>query len=119
VFAVLFLLAYAFGAVLTPALLPWLPGRALALKGVWTGLGLCGVAAAVNSQSVVLRLTAPEMTALALIILATTSFMAMKFTGSTTYTSLSGVRREMLIAVPLQSVVGVVGVVLWTWNCVV
>ena len=53
------------------------------------------------------------MTALALVILATASFMAMKFTGSTTYTSLSGVRREMRVAVPLQAAIGIVGIILW------
>jgi hypothetical protein len=52
------------------------------------------------------------MTALVLVILATASFMAMKFTGSTTYTSLSGVRREMRLAVPLQAAGVVLGMVL-------
>jgi acetyl-CoA decarbonylase/synthase complex subunit gamma len=39
--------------------------------------------------------------------------MAMNFTGATTYTSLSGVRREMRVAVPIQAAAAGVGVVLW------
>jgi acetyl-CoA decarbonylase/synthase complex subunit gamma len=54
------------------------------------------------------------MIALALVILGTASFMAMKFTGSTTYTSLSGVRQEMRVAVPLQATASLLGIVLWT-----
>jgi hypothetical protein len=112
VFAVLFLLAYAFGTVITPALLPWLPGRPLALKGLWTGLGLCVIAGVWNWQMGSAWLAPLGMTALVLVILATASFMAMKFTGSTTYTSLSGVRREMRLAVPLQAAGVVLGMVL-------
>jgi len=112
--AVLFLLAYSFGTVLTPALLPWLPGRPLALKGLWTGLGLCVIAGVWSWQMGSAWLAPLGMTALVLVILATASFMAMKFTGSTTYTSLSGVRREMRVAVPLQAATGVIGIVLWT-----
>jgi acetyl-CoA decarbonylase/synthase complex subunit gamma len=37
----------------------------------------------------------------------------MSFVGSTTYTSLSGVRWEMRIAVPMQLLAAVVGLVLW------
>jgi len=113
VLAVLFLLAYASGTVLTPALLPWLPGRPLALKGLWTGLCLCAIGAAWKWQTASEFVDSLDMTALALVILATASFMAMKFTGSTTYTSLSGVRREMRVAVPLQAAIGIVGIILW------
>jgi small redox-active disulfide protein 2 len=112
VFAVLFLFAYAFGAVITPALLPWLPGRPLALKGLWTGMGLCVIVGVWNWQMGSAWLAPLGMTALVLVILATASFMAMKFTGSTTYTSLSGVRREMRLAVPLQAAGVVLGMVL-------
>ena len=44
---------------------------------------------------------------------AIASFVVMNFTGASTYTSLSGVLREMRIAVPLQITAAVVGVVLW------
>jgi len=48
-----------------------------------------------------------------LLIPATTSFAAMNFTGATTYTSLSGVRREVRAAGPVQAVAFIVGIVLW------
>ena len=111
--ATLFLLAYAFGTVLTPALLPWLPGRPLALKGFWAGLGLCAIAGVWQWQMHTTWSVLLETIALSLLIITTVSFMAMKFTGSTTYTSLSGVRREMRIAIPLQAVAAVFGIVLW------
>lgn len=48
-----------------------------------------------------------------LLILATTSFAAMNFTGATTYTSLSGVRKEMRLAVPIQALCAVFGIAFW------
>jgi acetyl-CoA decarbonylase/synthase complex subunit gamma len=44
---------------------------------------------------------------------AVASFIAMNFTGASTYTSLSGVRREMRVAVPIQVVMAAVGLGLW------
>lgn len=37
---VLFGFAFVAGTILTPALLPWLPGRAFSTKGMWIGLGV-------------------------------------------------------------------------------
>lgn len=50
-------------------------------------------------------------------LLAVSAFLAMNFTGASTYTSLSGVRREMRWAVPLEIglFAGFVG--LWLWAC--
>jgi acetyl-CoA decarbonylase/synthase complex subunit gamma len=47
-----------------------------------------------------------------LIITAISSFLAMNFTGSSTYTSLSGVKKEMKISVPLQMGFAIIGLVL-------
>jgi acetyl-CoA decarbonylase/synthase complex subunit gamma len=44
---------------------------------------------------------------------AVASFLGMNFTGASTYTSLSGVRREMRVAVPLQILGAVAGLGLW------
>ncbi len=35
------IMGIASGCLLTPALLPWLPGRAFSIKGVWPGISLC------------------------------------------------------------------------------
>jgi acetyl-CoA decarbonylase/synthase complex subunit gamma len=99
--------------ILAPALLPWLPGRAFSLKGVWIGLAvLLGLTATFWT----LHTTPPNWATVAawcLWIPVTASFAAMNFTGSTTYTSLSGVRREMRVAVPIQAAAAILGTVLW------
>jgi len=42
-------------------------------------------------------------------IIAISSFVAMNYTGGSTYTSLSGVRKEMKIAVPIQLITILLG----------
>lgn len=101
------------GSVLTPLLLPWIFGRAFAAKGAIAGLiTSCTIAAA----------TAPalnhpgfwaEAAGMALIATAAASYIGMSFTGASTYTSLSGVRREMRAAVPAQIAAAVLGLALW------
>lgn len=111
--AVIFLGTCLAAVVLTPALLPWLPGRAFSLKGVWIGLAIAGAVAyygSINADSFVSGLS---MAACFLALPAVASFLAMNFTGASTYTSLSGVRREMRLAVPFQIVCGVTGLLLW------
>jgi len=48
-----------------------------------------------------------------LVIPAISAYLAMNFTGASTYTSLSGVKKEMRLAVPLQVGAGIVGLGLW------
>ncbi len=98
--------------VLGPALLPWLPGRAFSVKGLWIGLAVSlAVSLAVGLCSSWSSL--PGMIAWFLMLPALTSFVVMNFTGASTYTSLSGVKREMRIAVPAQLICAVAGVGLW------
>ena len=111
--ALIFCAAFIAGTVLTPALLPWLPGRALSVKGLWIGVAL---ALLLGGWTLAFPGIAPswfDAAAWCLLIPVTTSFAGMNFTGATTYTSLSGVRREMRIAVPIQAGAAVVGVILW------
>jgi acetyl-CoA decarbonylase/synthase complex subunit gamma len=105
-FALLVLGTFA-GTVLTPVLLPWVPGRAFALKGAITGM----VAAVILLTSG--YLSGLDGIAWLLLITAISSFLAMNFTGSSTYTSLSGVKREMRIAVPAQIGTSVIAIALW------
>ncbi len=95
------------GAVLTPLLLPWLPGRAFSLKGLILGILAAFIFVALR------RATGLEMLAWLLIIPAASAFLAMNFTGASTYTSLSGVRKEMRWAVPFEIGAGVMGLGLW------
>ena len=101
------------GTVLTPLLLPWLPGRAFTTKGLV--IGLIGAAIIVISRNGGLVSWAGRVEGLAwfLIIPAISAYLAMNFTGSSTFTSLSGVKKEMRWAVPLEIGAGVAGLGLW------
>jgi len=54
-----------------------------------------------------------ELSGLSLIIIAVSAYLAMNFTGASTYTSLSGVKKEMRLAVPLEIAGVVIGLGLW------
>ena len=86
------------GAVAAPIMLPWLPVRAFALKGMITGLVLAVVMLLGLGNTVNLI----ESITLILLIVTVSSYLAMNFTGSTPYTSPSGVEREMRVAIPIQ-----------------
>ncbi len=105
--------ALAAGAILAPIFLPWLPGRAFSTKGFITGLAVAIILAAVRSSSVSGTSGTLEIMAWLLMVPAISAYLAMNFTGASTYTSLSGVRREMKWAVPVQIVAAVLGVILW------
>ncbi len=92
------------GAVLTPVLLPYIPGRAFSFKG-WL-LGLLWVAGVLllngfpNAPGFSWFTAASYLLALP----AVSSYLAMNFTGCSTYTSFSGVKREMEVALPLMMI---------------
>jgi hypothetical protein len=100
------------GAVLTPVLLPWLPGRAFALKGAVAG-GAVALLALLAGWG---RLDFWSGAALLLALPAVASWCAMNFTGSTTFTSPSGVEKEMRQAIPLQAVAAALAGVLWIYG---
>ena len=104
---------YMAGAVLAPTLLPWLPGRAFSAKGAWVGLVVFLGAAVYAYARPGLFENWLSGAAWLLLIPAIASFLAMNFTGASTYTSLSGVQEEMRVAVPAQVVCSVLGLVLW------
>ncbi len=98
------------GTILFPVLLPFLPFRSFALKG-WI-LGLIYITSinltVFNSVhgNYVHMLTAPILV----------SFLAYNFTGSSTYTSLSGVEKELKISLPLYGLSILSGVVVLLIN---
>jgi acetyl-CoA decarbonylase/synthase complex subunit gamma len=95
------------GSVAGPLLLPWLPGRAFAAKGLWLGLA---------SGLLLWALGRPGwLEGLGWLGMATAlcAFLVMNFTGASTYTSLSGVKKEMRWAVPLEIALGALGLVAW------
>jgi hypothetical protein len=85
------------GAVVTPVFLPWIPGRAFSLKGAQVGL----LWALLLTLTLASNWSGASLVALFLIAPALTAYFAMNFTGCSTFTSLSGVQKEMRIAVPV------------------
>ncbi len=95
------------GCVLTPVLLPWLPGRAFSAKGAFLGslLAVVGI--------FVMHLPPLSSAATILTLAAVSSYGAMNFTGSTPFTSPSGVEKEMRRAIPLQGAALLAAAGLW------
>jgi hypothetical protein len=113
-FAIVALLsAVAAGTVLTPILLPWLPGRAFSVKGVTLGLITAIILTAFRTGDFSDWAFRIEILAWFLLVPTITAYLAMDFTGASTYTSLSGVKKEMKWAVPLEIVAGAAGLLLW------
>jgi len=111
--AVILMIVYIIGTTLPLALLPWLPGRPFSLKGVWVGLILALGVVLYSSYHPQVFPSLLKLAGWIFIILPVTSFIAMNFTGSSTYTSLSGVRKEMHVAIPIQISAAVIGLGLW------
>lgn len=103
------LLALLTGAVLTPIMLPWLPGRAFAMKGAVTGLAVGFITALIFAEP----LEWLNTLALIMALSAISSWCAMNFTGSSTFTSPSGVEKEMRQAIPAQAAALLVGALCW------
>ncbi len=97
------------GLVLVPLLLPWLPGRSFALKGAVAGL-LSSLPLLILVET---GLSLPESGALLALAVVVSSYLGMNFTGSTPYTSPSGVEWEMRRAIPVQFCFAVGAVLLW------
>ena len=96
------------GAVATPLLLPWLPFRQFWLKGAVMGL----VSALLLFAGLSLT-KGSEMIPLFFWITGCSSFMAMNFTGSTPFTSLSGVAKEMRHGLAFQIGSTVLAMLFW------
>jgi hypothetical protein len=101
--------------VLFPILLPWLPTRDFSSKGFILG----GAVALPFALAVFLRnpdaawwLRAGGALTLLLPLPPVTAYLALNFTGSTTFTSRSGVRREIFTYVPIMAWVFGIGIVL-------
>jgi hypothetical protein len=120
--------AFVMSGIIVPLFLPWIPGRAFSLKGFFAGIIWALVMTAwnllpgsimpnvINNVSTntgetsyfnLLRsfwgnwLSFLLLTlAYLMIIPAISAFFALNFTGSSTYTSLSGVKKEMKITLP-------------------
>ncbi len=92
------------GVLLFPILLPWLPSRAFTIKGLLLGVAVAIPFAVISwahgaGSPVWLRVIGAMAFVLALPPI--TGFLALMFTGSTTFTSRTQVRREIFAYIPL------------------
>ncbi len=97
------------GAIAVPLFLPWIPGRALSFKGLLGGLVFSLMFILLMGGSI----GGLERIALFFTITSVSSYLAMNFTGSTPYTSPTGVEKEMKKAIPLQLGFLGCGVLFW------
>ena len=98
---------YLAGIVITPLLLPMTPFRPFAAKGAFWGVLFALLNGYLFSESLLMAIS------MGLISTAISSFMAMNFTGSSTFTSISGVKLEMKWAIPIQLVLASLGFILF------
>jgi len=100
------------GCVLVPMLLPWIPGRAFSFKG-WL-LGVFWAAGVILVNGCFESLDYGILTGIAylLILPSISAYGAMNFTGCSTYTSFSGVMKEMKLSIPLIAASIGLGIVL-------
>lgn len=102
------------GTVLFPALLPFLPTKDFSTKGLILGV----IVAIPFSYRYALSPDLPGWAAGAgalvplLIIPAVVAFLALNFTGSTTFTSRTGVKKEIFRYVPVMTAMAVLGIII-------
>lgn len=100
------------GCVLTPVLLPWIPGRAFAWKGWLLGFIWALLVNIFNGWPSTPQYSLLRALAYLLILPSTSAYFAMNFTGCSTYTSFSGVLKEMRTAIPAIIVTIIIGALL-------
>jgi acetyl-CoA decarbonylase/synthase complex subunit gamma len=94
------------GTVVTPLALPWLPTRSFAVKGAIVGvLWALAVLAATGWRGLAAAATV-------LLTGAVSAFLGLNFTGATPFTSLSGVKKEMRLSMPVMAGALVAGLAL-------
>ena len=103
------------GTVLFPILLPWLPTHNFSTKGFILG-GVVAlpfvIAAFLKNPESALWLRSAWALVYALLIPPITAYLALNFTGSTTFTSRTGVKKEMFAYLPAMAWMFGVGLLL-------
>jgi hypothetical protein len=103
------------GVVLFPVLLPWIPTPNFSTKGFILGLLVAlpfTITALFRNPDSVWWLKVGWVLVNLLLIPSITAFIALNFTGSTTFTSRSGVRREIFAYIPMMASMFIVGIIL-------
>ncbi|HUL01036.1 MAG TPA: hypothetical protein VLX29_09290 [Nitrospirota bacterium] len=109
-FLVLGLVTVLAGAFLTTVLLPFLPSRSFAIKG-WL-MGLLSMLVVVPLLDPAIRDETLLLVVFWLFFPAMNSYIALQFTGSTTLTGMTGVKKELTIGIPLYFLAAGISIVL-------
>lgn len=86
------------GIAVAPVLLPFIPGRSFAVKGALAGIAFSALFFALAGGA---HWSWPVQAAMFLAFPAVSSFYTLNFTGCTTFTSRSGVKKEMRLGLPV------------------
>jgi hypothetical protein len=103
------------GVVAFPILLPWLPTRDFSSKGFILGGAValpCALAVFLGNPQAALWRQIGGVLSYLLALPPVTAYLALNFTGSTTFTSRSGVKREIFTYVPIMAWMFGAGIVL-------
>ncbi|MGE5628976.1 MAG: mercury methylation corrinoid protein HgcA [Solirubrobacterales bacterium] len=106
-----FLIAHFTGSVLVPLLLPYIPFNAFSLKGFTLSIILC-ILFVFNSSLFLIQDSIIVKAAYMLFIMFITSYSALQFTGSSTYTSFSGTTKETVYSIIAGGAACVIGIIL-------
>lgn len=98
-FLIFGLMSVFIGAFITPLLLPFIPFRSFAVKGWLTGV--ISVFALMNGIELSYYKNMLPLAAAYILFPFASSYIALQFTGSTTFTGMSGVKKELKIGVPV------------------
>jgi hypothetical protein len=103
------------GVLIFPALLPWLPTHDFSTKGLSLGFLLAlpfALGFVLGHPQLSALVQGARFAAVLLVFAPVTALLALLFTGSTTFTSRSGVKREMARYIPLMAWIFGAGLVL-------
>ena len=103
------------GTILFPILLPWIPTHNFSTKGFILGAVVAlpfAIAAFMKDPGSALWLRSAWALVYVLLIPPITAYLALNFTGATTFTSRSGVQREMFAYIPTMAWMFGVGLLL-------
>lgn len=107
-----YIIAVFVGCAIVPMLLPWIPGRAFSLKGWIMGMIWATSTIYINDFFQTMNYGFLACIAYLLILPSVSAYYALQFTGCSTYTSLSGVMKEMKRAIPIIAASTGVGIIL-------
>ena len=95
------------GSLITPVMLPYIPFKAFAVKG-W----LAGMVTAIICINLMGDIALPLIIFSLISFPLVSSYLALQFTGSSTYTNMSGVNKELKVALPIYKWGGILSILL-------